>query len=151
MRVVIVGAGQAGGWATRTLRDYGFTGEIILIGQESHPPYQRPPLSKEILLGHKQPDSTYLWPSGLHAEFIKETRVREIDREAKRVHLSNGHLIGYDKLILANGGRARRLGLPGAHYLLTIEDAVALLISLLTGESVLVFGGGWIGLEAAAA
>jgi 3-phenylpropionate/trans-cinnamate dioxygenase ferredoxin reductase component len=151
MRVVIVGAGQAGGWTTRTLRDCGFAGEIILIGQESHPPYQRPPLSKEILLGHKQPDSTYLWPSGLAAEFIKDTSVRQIDREAKQVHLSNGHLLGYDKLILATGGRARRLDIPGAHYLRTIEDAVGLRMSLLTGGSVLVVGGGWIGLEAAAA
>jgi 3-phenylpropionate/trans-cinnamate dioxygenase ferredoxin reductase component len=151
MRVVVVGAGQAGGWATRTLRDCGFAGEIVLIGEESHPPYQRPPLSKEILLGHKQPDSTYLWPSGLAAELIKGVRVREIDRSAKLVHLSNGHLLKYDKLILATGGRTRRLDIPGAHYLRTIEDAIGLRAALLTGGSVLVVGGGWIGLEAAAA
>jgi 3-phenylpropionate/trans-cinnamate dioxygenase ferredoxin reductase subunit len=151
MRVVVVGAGQAGGWAARTLRDCGFDGEVVLIGDEAHPPYQRPPLSKEILLGHKHPESTYLWPSGLEVEFLHGTRAQHIDRQAKSLRLSNSRILQYDKLILATGGRARRLDIPGAHYLRTIEDAVGLRIALISGGSVLVVGGGWIGLEAAAA
>jgi 3-phenylpropionate/trans-cinnamate dioxygenase ferredoxin reductase component len=151
MRVVIAGAGQAGGWFARTLHDVGFAGEVVLLGEESHPPYQRPPLSKEVLLGEKPPDSTYLWPAGLAADFRRGTRVRRVDRGAKRVELSDGRFIGYDKLVLATGGRVRRLDIPGAHYLRTIEDAAGLHAALVRGGSVLVVGGGWIGLEVAAA
>lgn len=151
MRVAIVGAGQAGGWCARTLRDAGFDGEIVLIGEEHHPPYQRPPLSKEVLLGEKSPESTYLWPSGLPVDFRGGTRVTRIDRRAKRVEVSNNETVGYDKLVLATGGRVRRLDIPGAHYLRTIEDAAGLRLALLRGGNVLVVGGGWIGLEAAAA
>ena len=151
MRIVIVGAGQAGGWAAKSLLDGGFKGEVVLIGDESHPPYQRPPLSKEILLGEKPPESTYLWPGGLPIEFLNGIRVQKIDRLSKSLWLSDQRELRYDKLILATGGRVRRLDIPGAHYLRTIEDAVRLRVSLLAGGNVLVVGGGWIGLEAAAA
>jgi len=151
MRVVVVGAGQAGGWAAKTLHDAGFSGEIVLIGNESHQPYQRPPLSKEILLGEKPPESTYLWPEGLPIHFISGTHVRKIDRVSKSLKLSDQRELPYDKLILATGGRVRRLDIPGAHYLRTIEDAIGLRIALLGRGNVLVVGGGWIGLEAAAA
>ena len=88
MKVVIVGAGQAGGWAAQTLRDAALPGEVVMIGDESHPPYQRPPLSKEVLLGEKPPESTYLWPAGLPFELVANTRVERIDRASKtlRVH-----------------------------------------------------------------
>ena len=150
MKVVIVGAGQAGGWAARSLRDSGSTDEIVLLGEEPHLPYQRPPLSKEVLVGEKPPESTYLWPSGLPVEFRPRTRVTRIDRSGRRVTLAGGGSVDYDKLILATGGRVRRLDIPGAHYLRTIEDAVGLRHALLAGGNLLVVGGGWIGLEAAA-
>src|SRR5438105_14732626 len=142
MRVVIVGAGQAGGWAARSLRDAGFPGEVVLIGDEPHLPYQRPPLSKEVLVGEKPPESTYVWPSGLPVEFRPHTRVRRIDRSAKRIALSDDSTVEYDKLILATGGRVRRLDIPGAHYLRTIEDAIGLRLALVAGGNVLVVGGG---------
>ncbi len=151
MRYVIVGAGQAGGWAARTLRDAGFAGEIVMVGDETHPPYQRPPLSKEVLLGHKPPESTYLWPSGLDVDLRSCTRAGRIDRALKRLELEDGSFLEYDKLILATGGRVRRLDIPGAYYLRTIEDALRLRSAMTGGRHVRVVGGGWIGLEAAAA
>lgn len=149
MRIVIVGAGQAGGWVARALRDEGFTGQITLVGEEAHPPYQRPPLSKEVLLGDVPPEHCYLWPAGLDAELRLNTRVRSIDRSARQLRLADGGTIAYDRLCIATGGRVRRLDMPGAHYLRTIDDALALRAALLRGGSVLVIGGGWIGLEAA--
>jgi 3-phenylpropionate/trans-cinnamate dioxygenase ferredoxin reductase subunit len=150
-RIVIIGAGQAGGWAARTLRDEGFAGEVVLLGEEAHPPHERPPLSKDVLLGRKPPESTFLWPGGLAVEFRPGTRVTAIDRAARRVALADGSGLGYDKLLVATGARVRRLDRPGAHYLRTIDDAVALRAAFLRGGDVLVIGGGWIGLEAAAA
>ena len=151
MKIIIVGAGQAGGWAAWALRDTGFAGEIVLVGEERHPPYQRPPLSKEVLMGVNPPESTYLWPGGLDAEFVGGVRACRIDRALRRIELSDGRTLSYDKLIIATGGRVRRLDIPGAHYLRTIEDAVGLRLALATRGRVLVVGGGWIGLEAAAA
>jgi 3-phenylpropionate/trans-cinnamate dioxygenase ferredoxin reductase subunit len=150
MRVVIVGGGQAGGWVARTLRDTGFAGEVILLGEELHPPYQRPPLSKEVLLGEMEPEGCYLWPEGLSVDIRYGAQACRIDRTAKRLHLSGGAFIDYDRLVLATGGRVRRLDLPDVHYLRTIDDAMKLRLSLATAGSVLVVGGGWIGLEAAA-
>ncbi len=152
MRVVIVGAGQAGGWFAATLKESGFAGDVLLIGDETHPPYERPPLSKDILLGEKPPESAHLWPQGHPAEHRSGLRAVAIDRAARRLQLSDGSTLSYDKLVLATGGRVRRLdGLPHAHYLRTIDDAIALRAALERGGSVLVIGGGWIGLEVAAA
>lgn len=152
MAVVIVGAGQAGGWVAATLRQGGYAGEIALVGEELHPPYERPPLSKEVLLGQKPPEGTHLWPKGLQVTAYPGRRADLIDRDAKRVVLSDDTALAYEKLVLATGGRVRRLpGLPQAHYLRTIDDAVALRAALLAGKSLLVIGGGWIGLEVAAA
>ncbi|MBV7486706.1 NAD(P)/FAD-dependent oxidoreductase [Bordetella sp. BOR01] len=150
-RVVIVGAGQAGGYVAWGLRDEGFKGEVIVIGDEAHPPYQRPPLSKELLGGACSIESTYLWPRGLDATFRLGVRASGIDRARKGVILSNGEFIRYDKLVLATGGRPRQLDIPGAHYLRTIEDAVGLRQALQSSRPVSVIGGGWIGLEVAAA
>jgi len=152
MAIVIVGAGQAGGWVAATLRQAGHAGEIALVGEESHPPYERPPLSKEVLLGQKPPESTYLWPKGLAVSAYPGRRALRIDRAEKRVLLSDDTVLAYNKLVLATGGRVRRLpNLPQAHYLRSIEDALALRAALLGAQSVLVVGGGWIGLEVAAA
>jgi 3-phenylpropionate/trans-cinnamate dioxygenase ferredoxin reductase component len=151
MRVVIVGAGQAGGWVAKTLLDEGFAGEVVLLGDEAHPPHERPPLSKDVLLGKKPPESTYLWPAGLGVDFRPRTRVVRVDRAEARVVLDDGSTLGYDRLVLATGARVRRLDIPGARYLRTIEDSLSLYEAFSRGWRVLVVGGGWIGLEAAAA
>jgi 3-phenylpropionate/trans-cinnamate dioxygenase ferredoxin reductase component len=150
-RVVIIGAGQAGGWAAKTLRDEGFQGEVVLLGEEAHPPHERPPLSKDVLIGLKPPESTFLWPGGLAVEFRPGTRAAAIDRAARRVALADGSSLDCDKLFRATGARVRRLDRPGARYLRTIEDAMALRAAFQRGGKVLVIGGGWIGLETAAA
>ncbi len=157
--IVILGAGQAGGWAAQTLRNEGFTGRLVLIGDESHPPYERPPLSKAVLAGEAAPASTWLLKpeafEALRLEWWLDTRVDRIDRSAKRLVMANGETLSYDKLILCTGGRARTLTVPGAdkariHTLRTIGDALSLAQELRPDRSVAVIGGGWIGLEVAA-
>jgi 3-phenylpropionate/trans-cinnamate dioxygenase ferredoxin reductase subunit len=157
--IVIVGAGQAGGWAAQTLRKEGYTGRLVLIGDERHPPHERPPLSKAVLAGQAEPQSTWLQKSeafeALGLEWRPGTKVTRIDRAGKRLELAGGETLAYDKLILCTGGRARTLAIPGAgapgvHTLRTIDDALALAPLLQPGRSVVVIGGGWIGLEVAA-
>ena len=157
--IAIVGAGQAGGWAAQTLRREGFGGRIVLIGDERHPPHERPPLSKAVLSGNALPESTRLLKpdafDALRLEWRPGERVSRIDRGHKRLELSDGQAIGYDKLILCTGGRARTLGVPGAdavpvHTLRSIDDALSLAPRLMPGSRVVVIGGGWIGLEVAA-
>lgn len=157
--IVIIGAGQAGGWAAQTLRSEGFTGRLVLVGEELHPPHERPPLSKAVLSGAALPATTWLMKpdafSALGVEWQPGTQVQRIDRTARQVLLADGAALPYDKLILCTGGRARQLDVPGAdrvqlHTLRTIEDAQALAPTLAPGRSVVVVGGGWIGLEVAA-
>ena len=157
--IVIVGAGQAGGWAAQTLRKEGFSGRIVLIGDEVHPPHERPPLSKAVLSGEAAPETTRLQKTeafeALGLEWRPGVRVTRIDRAAKRLELAGGETLPYDKLILCTGGRARTLAVPGAdaaavHTLRTIDDALRLAPLLVPGRSVVVVGGGWIGLEVAA-
>lgn len=157
--IAIIGAGQAGGWAAVTLRREGFTGAIVLVGDETHPPHERPPLSKAVLSGAATPDSTRLQKSdafeALGLDWKPGVRVARIDRGAKRLAMANGETIAYDKLILCTGGRARQLSAPGAasvpvHTLRTIDDALALAPALAAGRRLVVVGGGWIGLEVAA-
>lgn len=156
----IVGAGQAGGWAARTLRDQGLDGRIVVIGAEAHPPHERPPLSKSVLLGDKPAEITHLFPRTTYDELSIElrmgTRATAIDAMAKSVALDNGERIQFDRLLLATGGRARPLtvsgaDLPGVHLLRTIEDSLAIKAALDGGGRLLVIGGGWIGLEVASA
>jgi 3-phenylpropionate/trans-cinnamate dioxygenase ferredoxin reductase component len=158
--IVVIGAGQAGGWAAKTLRDQKFAGRVVLVGEEPHPPYERPPLSKGVLLGTRTAESTYLWSatklSALDIELMLNCRAASIDRKNRSVQLSNGRSLAYDRLIIATGSRVRKLGIPGAdlpriHYLRGIDDAAAISHFLLPGSRLLVIGGGWIGLEIAAA
>ncbi len=157
--IVVIGAGQAGGWAVQTLRSEGFAGRLVLVGDERHPPHERPPLSKAVLSGAALPETTRLMkPEAFEAlglEWRPGAQARRIDRAARQVLVADGEALPYDKLILCTGGRARRLTLPGAdrvplHTLRTIEDAQALAPALGPGRSVVVVGGGWIGLEVAA-
>jgi 3-phenylpropionate/trans-cinnamate dioxygenase ferredoxin reductase subunit len=156
---VIVGAGQAGGWAATTLRSQGFAGAITLVGEEPHPPYERPPLSKDVLLGSKPPESTYLWPGDKVSELKIDLRtgvpVSHLHRATQELELATGETLPFDRLLLATGSRVRRLkfagcDLAGVHYLRTIEDALAIQRDLTPEARLLVLGGGWIGLETAA-
>jgi 3-phenylpropionate/trans-cinnamate dioxygenase ferredoxin reductase subunit len=158
-RVVIVGAGHAGGTAAAHLRHDGWTGAIVLIGDEPLAPYQRPPLSKAWLKGEAGPDDLTLRGDDFWAEedidLRLDTRVHCIDTIGKRVKLESGEFVPYDKLILATGARARKLALPGAELdgVLTLRsaaDAEALKDRLGPGKRLAVVGGGYIGLEAAA-
>lgn len=157
--IVIIGAGQAGGWAANTLRAEGFKGRLVLIGDESHPPHERPPLSKAVLAGEAVPESTRLHKADAFEALALDWRpgvaVTRIDRIRKRLELLGGETLAYDKLILCTGGRARILTVPGVeaatvYTLRTIDDALALAPMLRPGRNVVVVGGGWIGLEVAA-
>jgi 3-phenylpropionate/trans-cinnamate dioxygenase ferredoxin reductase subunit len=155
---VIVGAGQAGRWLALTLRADGFAGRIVLLGEEPHRPYDRPPLSKAALKGEVAAAQLALIPEAQFDTLRLDWRPGEcavaIDRAARTVRTASGESIGYDALFLANGGRARELpGLaphPRIATLRTYEDALAIRRRILDAEHVLVIGGGWIGLEVAA-
>ena len=159
-RIVIVGAGHAGGSVAAFLRQYGFSGPLCIIGEEPIPPYQRPPLSKAWLKGEADGESLQLRPASFYDEngiVLKlSARVARIDRAAKTVALTDGEIIPYDKLILATGRRARRIPLPGIELhgvleLRTAADADRLKAALSSpGKRLAVIGGGYIGLEAAA-
>lgn len=159
-RIVIAGAGQAGFWCAKTLRMEGFTGSILLLGDEPHPPYDRPPLSKAVLLGHASPPSThYVSVEGLaeqQIDFHAGETIEEIDRARRTVRTTRGGLIRYDHLVLATGASVRRVSIPGSedvsvHYLRGMEDCMQLRQAIAPGRKVVVLGGGLIGLEVAAA
>ena len=158
-RVVIVGAGHAGGSAAAFLRQYGHTGPIVLIGDEPLLPYQRPPLSKAWLKGEADAESLQLKPDSWYEEAGVSLRlggtVIGLNRGAKTVTLASGEHLPYDHLILATGARARELPIPGADLagvlaLRTAADAEALKSALGAGKRLAVVGGGYVGLEAAA-
>jgi 3-phenylpropionate/trans-cinnamate dioxygenase ferredoxin reductase subunit len=158
-RVVIVGAGHAGGTAAAVLRQYGFEGPITLIGDEPLAPYQRPPLSKAWLKGEVGAEELELKAEGFYAEVGIDLRLSttaaSIERSAKTVTLRDGTTIPYDTLILATGARARRLTIPGSELagvqvLRSAADAEELKAALGPGKRLAVVGGGYIGLEAAA-
>lgn len=157
---VVIGAGQAGGWTAKTLRDEGFEGRVIIIGDEDFAPHERPPLSKEVLLGDAEKDVCLLWPPGTLEDADIELRlglsVTAIDTDGRKLSLSDGETIGWNKLMIATGGRARTLPVDGAdldgvYTLRTIADAEAIRSRLISGAKMLVIGAGWIGLEVAAA
>src|SRR5690606_26821727 len=157
--IVVVGAGQAGGWAARTLRECGYGGRVILLGAEAHAPYERPPLSKAVLAGAAAPESAALWPadewSRLDIEFRAGLAATELRIAEQAVLAADGQLFAYDALLLCSGGRARvpavpGTDLPGVHVLRTRDDAMRLRQALAGGKRLAVVGGGWIGLEVAA-
>ena len=161
-RVVIVGAGQAGGELATGLRKQGHTGRILLLGDEAHPPYQRPPLSKGFLLGKVTLAELYLKPLETYERFSIEfksgTRVEALDRAAHEVTLADGGRLPYDKLVLATGGRARPLRLPelegtrpeNLFSLRSLADVEAMRGRFVAGQRLVLIGGGYVGLEVAA-
>ena len=158
-RIVIVGAGHAGGTLAALLRQYGHAGDIVMIGEELVAPYQRPPLSKAFLKGEADAESLKLKPDEFYAEqnitLRLGTRAESIDRAGKRVALKGGGEVPYDVLILATGSVNRKLSLPGAgphdlHELRSMADAERLKAVLEPGNRIAIIGGGYIGLEAAA-
>jgi 3-phenylpropionate/trans-cinnamate dioxygenase ferredoxin reductase subunit len=158
-RIVIVGAGHAGFNVVDALRREGFDGEIVLIGDEPHLPYQRPPLSKAFLTGEYDLERLLLRPAGFYEDNRVTLRLGDpavaVDPEAASVTLRSGETITYDKLVLATGSRMRRLDVPGhdlagVRYLRTHDDAAQLLAGLGEARSVAVIGGGFIGLEVSA-
>ena len=157
---VIIGGGQSGGWTAKTLRGEGFAGRILLIADEPYIPPERPPLSKEVLLGDQPPESTYLWPAESYDELSIELRLgvhaTRISPAEHTIEIDGGETIPYDRLMIATGARARRLpvmgaDLAGVHYLRSIRDTEAIRADLGVDSRVLVVGGGWIGLEVASA
>jgi 3-phenylpropionate/trans-cinnamate dioxygenase ferredoxin reductase subunit len=158
-RIVIVGAGHAGGSAAAFLRQFGFEGAITLIGEEPLAPYQRPPLSKAWLKGEADSESLLLRPHAFYREHAIDlrlnTRATSIDRAAKTVALEGGEAVPYDCLILATGSSARKLPIPGADdpailELRTAAEADRLKAALTPGQRLIVVGAGYIGLEVAA-
>jgi 3-phenylpropionate/trans-cinnamate dioxygenase ferredoxin reductase subunit len=156
----IVGAGLAGAKAAEALRDEGFGGRIVLFGAEPHRPYERPPLSKGYLQGTSDRDSLQVHPPDWYAAHRVELRlgtpVAAIDRRAHELVTGEGDWLRYDKLLLATGAAPRRLVVPGAGldgvcYLRRVEDSDRLRSAFHPGARVVIVGGGWIGLEAAAA
>ncbi|HUB97049.1 MAG TPA: FAD-dependent oxidoreductase [Stellaceae bacterium] len=157
--IVIVGAGHAGGCAASALRAAGHKGPVTLLGIEPHPPYERPPLSKELLQGAVPTEKTYLRPAAWYAEHEVDLRLGaeavEIDRAAGRVRLADGESVAYDSLLLTTGARPRLLRIPGGEgprvfYLRDIADSLRLRERLVPDVRFAVIGAGFIGLEVAA-
>lgn len=157
-RIVIIGGGQAGGWAAKTLRDEGFDGEICVVAEEAWDFYERPPLSKASLL---EPDAalprlfTDEAQRAMNLSWYRPLRAESIDRDAKTVVLSNGEQLSYNILLLATGGRARLPGEawaahPQVYTLRHWQDAQRLKGRLAESQTLAIIGGGWIGLEIAA-
>ncbi|WP_300974150.1 FAD-dependent oxidoreductase [Sphingomonas sp. LHG3406-1] len=151
--VLIIGTGHAGVSAALHLRQAGFTGSIGLLGEETELPYERPPLSKEYLTGTRGREDFRFRPAALWAEkavtLNQGERVEAVDPAARTATCVSGRTFSYGELVWTAGGRARRV--PGAHAIRTLADVDALKAGLETAHRVLVIGGGWIGLEAAAA
>ncbi|HEY4569216.1 MAG TPA: FAD/NAD(P)-binding oxidoreductase [Kribbella sp.] len=159
-QIVIVGASLAGATAAGALRTEGWNGGIVLIGSENALPYERPPLSKGVLLGKDQTAVAQLhdqqWYDERNIELRLGTTVTAIDPAAHTVTLEDGSQLSYGKLLIATGSRVRTLDVPGAelpgvHYLRTAEEAQALTDAYAAKPRVVVVGAGWIGLEAASA
>ena len=158
-RVVIVGGGQAAVQAIDTLRRKGFTGELVLIGDEAWLPYQRPPLSKKYLAGALERDRLLLRPQHFYESHTVETRlgrrVEEISRREQRLRLDDGSIVAYDALLISTGSRPRPLAAPGAdldgvYFLRTIADVERIRAEWTPGKRLVIVGGGYIGLEVAA-
>jgi len=158
-RIVIIGAGQAGAQAVASLRADGFTGDLVMIGDEAYAPYQRPPLSKTYLMGTLDRERLFLKPDAFYAEakceLMLNATAQSIDRDKKVVTLKDGITVPYDKLLIATGSRVREIkcpgaDLPGVFYLRSIADVDKLRPAFETAQNVAIVGGGYIGLEVGA-
>jgi len=157
-RIAVVGASAAGLSVVEGLRREGHPGPITLIGEESHLPYDRPPLSKQLLSGEWSTDRLLLRGEpdidALGLQLRLGTKAIALDTKAREVALADGTFVEYDALVVATGTRARRLpgteGVPGVHVLRTLEDALALREDLASEGHLVVVGGGFVGAEAAA-
>ena len=157
---VIVGASLAGAKAAEALREEGFAGRVVLVGEETERPYERPPLSKGYLLGKDDRSKIYVheedWYRKNSVELRLGRRAASLHRDSNELELDDGQRIGYTKLLLATGASPRRLDVPGADlhgvlYLRRVDDSERLRQALRAGGRVVVAGAGWIGLETAAA
>ncbi|HEY3096171.1 MAG TPA: FAD-dependent oxidoreductase [Acidimicrobiia bacterium] len=157
--VVVVGAGLAGALAVETLRDEGFHGGIVLVGDEPVRPYERPPLSKDVLQGTKSAREVFVhdehWYDAHDVDLRTRTAARALDVDGRTVELDDGSKLRYDRLLLATGSSARPLRVPGGdlagvHVLRTLADAQRLDVALQSASHVVVVGAGWIGTEVAA-
>ena len=158
--IVIVGASLAGARAAQTLREEGFGGPVTLIGEEDETPYERPPLSKDYLMGKHGREKLYVQPREWYGEHDVDlrlgTRVTDLDPAAREIVLAGGERIGYSRLLLATGSSPRRLSVPGADlggvlYLRYVGDSDRIKAAFENAPRVAVIGAGWIGLETAAA
>ncbi|MBB2494684.1 NAD(P)/FAD-dependent oxidoreductase [Aquipseudomonas ullengensis] len=160
---IIIGAGHAGGELAIALRNEGWTGRILLIGEEAHLPYHRPPLSKAYLAGASAASSLSIRPQAAYdkaaVEFVGSAKVVHINRANKSLQLADGRSLNYDKLAIATGGRPRPLSVPQAaaaercanfHYLRTLDDVECIRGQFAAGKRLVIVGGGYIGLEVAA-
>jgi 3-phenylpropionate/trans-cinnamate dioxygenase ferredoxin reductase subunit len=157
---VVVGASLAGAKAVETLREEGYAGRLMLVGEETERPYERPPLSKGYLNGQDARDKAFVhdanWYTEKDIELLLGVRVTGLDAAAHTVTLDGFEPVQYTKLLLATGSRVRTLDVPGAdltgvRYLRTLPQADALLDALRPDSHVVIIGAGWIGLETAAA
>lgn len=158
-RIIIIGTGQAGAQGAQSMRQAGYDGDIIMIGDDPALPYQRPPLSKAYLKGELSAERLYLRPAQFYEqqniELRLSERVESIDRGAKTILTASGDTLSYDSLLLATGAPPRKLQMPGADlsnifYLRTLIDSNALRSILSVEGRILVIGAGFIGLEVAA-
>jgi 3-phenylpropionate/trans-cinnamate dioxygenase ferredoxin reductase subunit len=156
-RVVVVGASLAGVAAAEELRRRGFDGELVLVGDEERLPYDRPPLSKDVLAGRREPDATLLRPASLYDELEVELALGRpatgLDLARRRVRLGDTTELAFDGLVIATGAAPVMLGGPrldGVHPLRTLEDCLAIRERLSAARRVVIVGGGFIGAEVAA-
>lgn len=158
-QTLIIGAGHAAGQLAASLRQKGYPGRIVMLGEEPFPPYQRPPLSKKFLSGELPAERLFLKPAAFYddhdIDVRLKTRVVAIDRHARTVLTGDGASLDYTTLVLATGGRVNRLACPGAelpgiHYLRNIEDVERINDDRIDGARVVIVGAGYIGLEVAA-
>ncbi len=154
--IVVVGASAAGSTTAQTLRREGFAGALTVIGDEPHLPYDRPPLSKQVLLGSWPADRTCFGASTSYADqgidLKLNARASRLDLGNRRVHLATGEEVAYDRLVIATGVQPiQPFPQEGVHVLRTLDDALALRGALLQASSVVVVGAGFLGSETAAA
>jgi NADPH-dependent 2,4-dienoyl-CoA reductase/sulfur reductase-like enzyme len=157
---VIVGGGLAGAKAAETLRSEGFDGRVVLIEADAERPYERPPLSKDLLLGKSEREKAFVheptWYADNNVELVSQQEVVSVDPAAHEVELANGQRLAYDRLLLTTGSSPRHLDVPGADragvlYLRKLADSDRIAAALQPGANIVIIGAGWSGLEVAAA